>query len=299
MIYRYHRSRRELSRPTSLRSEKTKGLKGWMRRFQEGRSGRRESWLPAGFRTRTRMSGWAKGLFYGLAGIAAVAILVGGGVAATRTMRQSNLFDLREIRTVGLERLAESDVLERLRPISGRTLFDLDLASLRGTLLNEPWIKEVNVRREYPDALAVQVIERHPVAVLAGRQMEAIVDETGTVIEAWPNGGEIPGQWSDLPVIHGIESASLKDNDPDMMNRFLSAREILRAAPPVVGRNLDLDVSRREDLRVQRHGYWLRFGPSGFGDAWERFLSVESEIERRQEGVREVDLRFPDQVIVR
>jgi cell division protein FtsQ len=211
----------------------------------------------------------------------------------------SRIFELREIRTLGLERLNEADVLERLRPSSGRTLFDLDLISLKSTLLTEPWIKEVNLRREYPNALAVQVIERHPVAVLAGRQVEAIVDETGAVIEAWPNGGEIPGQWSSLPVIHGIEAALLKDRDPGAMERFSSALEILRAAPETIGQGLDLDVGRTDDLRVQRHGVWLRFGSAPFDEKWERFVSVESEIERRHEGVQEVDLRFPDQVIVR
>jgi cell division protein FtsQ len=211
----------------------------------------------------------------------------------------SRIFELREIRTLGLERLNEADVLERLRPSSGRTLFDLDLISLKSTLLTEPWIKEVNLRREYPNALAVQVIERHPVAVLAGRQVEAIVDETGAVIEAWPNGGEIPGQWSSLPVIHGIEAAFLKDRDPGAVERFSSALEILRAAPETIGQGLDLDVGRTDDLRVQRHGVWLRFGSAPFDEKWERFVSVESEIERRHEGVQEVDLRFPDQVIVR
>ncbi len=296
MMYRYHRSRRDLGRPSVQRGVKRQGLIGWPRWMRGGRPDLRS---PGGIQSRVRVSGWVKGILYVLMPVVAVAMTAWGLVAVTRTMTQSSFFDLREIRTIGLERLVESDVLKRLRPISGRTLFDLDLVSLRGTLLSEPWIKEVSVRREYPDALAVQVIERHPVAVLAGRQMEAIVDETGTVIEAWPNGGEIPGQWSSLPVIHGVEAASLRDHDSEMMKRFFSALEILRAAPPIVGQSLDLDVSRPDDLRVQRHGVWLRFGSSEFDGAWERFLSVEGDIERRHEGVREVDLRFPEQVIVR
>ena len=118
-------------------------------------------------------------------------------------------------------------------------------------------------------------------------------------MEAWPNGGEIPGPWSSLPVIHGIEAASLRDRDPAAVKRFSSALAILRAAPAAAGRDLDLDVARMDDLRVQRHGVWLRFGSEPFEEKWERFLSVEGEIERRHEGVQEVDLRFPEQVIVR
>jgi len=245
------------------------------------------------------MSRWAKGSLYILTPVVALSLAAWGVNVVMRAMTHSGIFELQEIRLLGLERLNEGRLRERLRPSSGETLFDLDLASLQGTLLTEPWIKEVNLRREYPNALSVQVLERHPVAVLAGRQVEAIVDETGAVIEAWPNGGEIPGQWSSLPVIHGIEAASLKNRDAGAVKSFASAREILRAAPETVGQGLDLDVGRLEDPRVQRHGYWLRFGSAPFERKWERFLSVEGEIERRREGVQEVDLRFPDQVIVR
>lgn len=268
-----------------------------------GRSRLGDSWIPKGFSERFRSSGrmsiWTKGSLYILTPVVALTLTAWGLNTVRQAMMHSSLFELREIRTLGLERLNEGDLLERLRPSSGKTLFDLDLASLQGTLLAEPWIKEVNLRREYPNAMSVQVIERHPVAVLAGRQVEAIVDETGAVMEAWPNGGEIPGQWSSLPVIHGIEAASLKNRDAGAVKSFSSALEILRAAPETVGQGLDLDVGRMDDPRVQRHGVWLRFGSGPFDEKWERFLSVEGEIERRREGVQEIDLRFPDQVIVR
>jgi cell division protein FtsQ len=270
MMHRYHRSHRELNRPPARRRDGNRIWKKWGARF-----------------------------LYILTPAVAVALAAWGVNAAMQAMTHSKFFELQEIRTLGLERLNEADVLERLRPSSGRALFDLDLVSLKGTLLSEPWIKEVNLRREYPNALSVSVIERHPVAVLAGRQVEAIVDETGAVIEAWPNGGEIPGPWSSLPVIHGIEAASLRERDPAAVIRFSSALAILRAAPASAGQGLDLDVGRLDDLRVQRHGVWLRFGPEPFEEKWERFLSVEGEIERRHEGVQEVDLRFPEQVIVR
>lgn len=301
MMYRYHRSRRELNRPPARR-EKNRVWKGW-RAWIPGSHGRRDSWIPkgfpGGFRYRLRISRWTKGSLYILTPVVALTLAAWGVNTARQAMTHSGIFKLREIRTLGLERLKEGDVLERLRPSSGKTLFDLDLVSLEGTLLTEPWIKEVNLRREYPNALSVQVIERHPVAVLAGRQVEAIVDETGAVIEAWPNGGEIPGPWSSLPVIHGIEAASLRNRDAGAVKSFASALDILRAAPATVGQGLDLNVGRLDDLRVQRHGYWLRFGSAPFDEKWKRFISVEGEIERRREGVLEVDLRFPDQVIVR
>jgi cell division protein FtsQ len=240
-----------------------------------------------------------RGFLYILAPAVAMALAGWGLNTLMQSVEHSRLFELREIRTAGLERLNETDVLEHLGPAPGRSLFDLDLVSLKGALMTEPWIKEVNLRREYPDTLSVQVIERNPVAVIAGRQVETIVDETGTLIEQWPNGGELPGRWSSLPVIHGIEAASLRDHDPRAMAGLSAALEILRTDPTAAGEGLALDVGRMNDTRVQRRGYWLRFGAAPFVEKWHRFLSVEGEIERRHGGFREVDLRFPGRVIVR
>lgn len=249
---------------------------------------------------------WARPVFrvtkvclYALPLVGVVGAGLWGWNAVTDGVRHSSLFALQEVRTVGWERPEKIEVLERLRSTSGFSLLDLDLVSLKGTLLAEPWIKEVNLHKEYPDTLSVRVIARRPVAVLSGRQIEAIVDETGTVLEEWPNGGEIPQPWSRLPIIHGVDATSLRDGGSAALQRFGAALEILRAAPSSADPGLDLEVSRWDDVRVQRHGYWLRFGEGLFGEKWRRFLSVENEIERRHERVREVDLRFPDQVVVR
>jgi cell division protein FtsQ len=289
MMYRYHRSRKNLNRsPAGGRGKKgaSKHRPVWTR----GIAGQ---WLGP-------ISRVTKIFLYALplAGVAGVGLW--GWNAVTSGVRHSSLFALQEVRTVGWERPEKIEVLKRLRSsLSGASLLDLDLVSLKRTLLAQPWIRDVNLRKEYPDTLAVRVIERRPAAVLAGRQVEAIVDETGTVLEVWSSGGEIPNQWSRLPVIHGVEPISLRDGGSAALQRFGAALEILRAASSSADPKLDLDVSRWDDVRVQRHGYGLRFGEGRFDEKWRRFLSVESEIERRHEGVREVDLRFPNQVVVR
>jgi cell division protein FtsQ len=215
-------------------------------------------------------------------------------------VRHSSLFTLQEVRTVGWERAAKLKALERLRySSSGSSLLDLDLVSLKGSLLGEPWIRDVNLRKEYPDTLSVRVTERRPVAVLAGRQIEAIVDDTGTVLEEWPNGAQTPNPWSHLPVIHGVEASSLRDGDSAAVQRFGAALDVLRAASSSAEPGMDLDAGQWDDVRVRRNGYWIRFGEGSIDEKWRRFLSVENEIERRHEGVQEVDLRFPAQVVVR
>ena len=287
-MYRYHLSRKKLNRSPA----RGKGKKGASKRRLVWIRGIGDRWVGPLSRIR-------KIFLYALPLVGAIGAGLWGWNAVTNGVRHSSLFALQEVRTVGWERPEKIEVLERLRSSSGSSLFDLDLVSLKGKLMSQPWIRDVNLRKEYPDTLAVRVIERRPVAVLAGRQVEAIVDETGTVLEAWPNGGELPNQWSRLPVIHGVEPGSLRDGGSAALQHFAAALEILRAASSSVDPVLDLDVGRWDDVRVQRHGYELRFGEGPFDEKWRRFLSVENEIERRHGGVQEVDLRFPDQVVVR
>jgi len=270
--------------------------------LKTARNGGAKSWS----KDRTKSSRWpmsgprtAKVILYLVAPGMVAGLAVWGGSIFVRSVRHSEFFELRKIRTAGLERLKKSEVMDHLPSPSGKTLFDLNLASLQGALLTEPWIKEVTVRRDYPDTLSVDVVERRPVAVLVGRPASAIVDDTGSIIEQWSSTGEVPPAWSGLPVVHGIEAAALRRQDPRAVAGFSAAMEILRTPSLEPGEDLDLDVGRIDDVRVQRHGYWIRLGGEPFDQKWHRFFSVENEIERRHSEVREVDLRFPRRVIVR
>lgn len=239
--------------------------------------------------------------------VLAILVAVIGILAAVagvgKTLVQSDMFEVRDVRAKGLERLDEAEILKGLRPELGTRLFDLDLASLKGRLLAEPWIREVSLRRQYPDALEIRIVEREPVAILAGRNELALVDETGTVIERQPTLGSetnrFPGIGSSLPVIYGIDAGLLHQGDPEVRKNFETTLVLLRDMPVPMEEELDLDVRRIDDVRLRRHGYWVLFGGEPFNEKWRRFQSVEEEIELRHPLIREVDLRFPEQVIVR
>lgn len=326
MIYRYHLSHQRLSRQRSRWREKQAVHRTTAALIRKKDANR---WTR-GLRTPRWAIRIAKGCAASMV-VAGVLALAGRGGWA---FLHSKTFEVREVRTSGLEHTNATKVLERLRPPSGVNLFDLDLSLLKGSLLAEPWIKEVSLRKEYPNALSIQVIERHPVAVLADQRTTAIVDETGAVMDSFPsegsNAGDLAAAWSSLPMIHGIETLSLQNRDPQALRGLSAALEILHDAPFTVYGGLNLNVGHPDDVRVQRRrfaalprearglgasenlarphshgppdrieGSSLLFGAGPFDEKWRRFLSVESEIKQRHPIVREIDLRFPQQVIVR
>ncbi|MBI3609324.1 MAG: FtsQ-type POTRA domain-containing protein [Nitrospirae bacterium] len=296
MMYRYHLTRKGLGRQRPRGREEEFAPRGRPAPMRRSGGGRRARWSGRTVRI-------TQGLLYTMTVVGLLVLAVWGTNTATHSIAHSNVFEVREVRAAGLERLNETDVLKRLRPSSGTSLFDLDLAALRERLLAEPWIKEVTLRKQYPDTLSIRVVERRPVAVLAGPASSALVDATGAVMVEGPDPARVSGPWLFLPVVHGIERMSLRDRDPGALRSFSAALEVLRAIPPMgdgdVHGGLDMDVGRWDDVRVLRHGYRFRLGAGSFDEKWQRFRSVETEIERRYEEGREIDLRFPDQVIVR
>ncbi len=232
-----------------------------------------------------------------------VALIAGAGRILVRWVSESDWFELREFRTVGVERVDPEKLIAPLRGYRGSSLFRLDLAGLKGRLMAEPWVAEVSVRREYPDAVWIHIVERRPAAIVAGREIEAMVDDQGAVISEWPrgrtDGTAAPSDPAPLPVLHGLEPRSFRKLDPRARERLASALDLIRQAPIPVGAGLHLDVASDRELQVQWEGYRVRFGPAPYSDSWRRFLSIEGEIRRRHPVVREVDLRFGHRVIVR
>ena len=210
-------------------------------------------------------------------------------------------FVLREIRVSGLDRIAESEILGRIRPPSDTRLFDLDIAAIQEVLLADPWIREVTLRKEYPDMLSVFIVERHPAAVLVNPPFSALADEAGAIMARWAIGDAEAESWSSLPVIRGVDISGIARRENGALERFAAARTALREAGPREGEGLVVDVSRPSDIQVLRDGRRFHVGTAPFEAKWRRFRSVQAEIAPNSppSGGAVVDLRFPNQVIIR
>lgn len=100
--------------------------------------------------------------------------------AALRLLLRSPLFPLREIDVRG--RLAHTSAAAIERAIAGSVhgnFFSVDLASLRAALQRLPWVRDVDVRRVWPDRLRVTIAERVPLARWGDA---ALIDTYGELI---------------------------------------------------------------------------------------------------------------------
>jgi hypothetical protein len=131
-------------------------------------------------------------------GVTAVAVLAGGGWAATG----SPLLDLDRVVVDGAVHTTPEEARFASGLRLGEPLVDVDETAAARGVERLPWVDRATVHRRWPGQVEIRVVERQPVAVTAVEGGgAALLDATGRVLE-WVDGPP-PG----LPLLTGLASA--------------------------------------------------------------------------------------------
>jgi cell division protein FtsQ len=116
---------------------------------------------------------------------------------------QCSYFKAKKITVSGIHRLSENLVYKKAQIKPGMNIMAVNLAAARKRLLTHPWIVEVQIRREIPSAIHIQIREHRELAVVdLGRRF--LIDEDGNIFKECD-----PADPRDLPVIHGLRYSDL------------------------------------------------------------------------------------------
>jgi cell division protein FtsQ len=108
-------------------------------------------------------------------------------VGAAWTLTQSAFLDVDQVRVAGAEGPDAELIRQTAGIVQGEALIDVDIAAVEARLATLPWVKDADVRRDWPGTLVVSVTERNPVAVLPSGTEVALLDEEGVVIGREPS----------------------------------------------------------------------------------------------------------------
>ena len=165
------------------------------------------------------------------------------------------------------------------------SLYRVNVAAIRQAVLALPWVKDVSVRRAWPDSLHLAVIEREPIA-------------------RWPQGGlvEVTGEvffpesnkaFAHLPLLEGPPGTTLQ-----LLETYWTLQRSLRS--------VGWDVTH---LVLNRRGSWsaeldhqivLVLGQAPSGEAVEMFVTAfETVLASRIEELVQADLRYTNGFAVR
>lgn len=193
------------------------------------------------------------------------------------------VFALREIRVVGTPAHVTRAQVETIVTKEMRgTFFTLNLPTLRLAFEKLPWVREVNLRRQWPDRLDVTVTEHVPLARWGNL---ALVNKHGEIFQAAYDGK--------LPVFVGPAGTSKEIAiQYDFFRRTLAA---IDAAPALVR----LTPRRAWQVRLAS-GTTLELGREDVEARLARFIAVHDRtLGALQRRVDYIDLRYANGFAVR
>lgn len=167
----------------------------------------------------------------------------------------------------------------------GESFFTTDLADIKVSLEQRPWVESAAVRREWPDRLVVEVREHKPLAYWNDRQL---ISRTGEVF--LPRNREVAGT---LPRLRGPEGR---------------AREVIDRGR-VMANALDARGIGFAGIALEERGAWtltlangidVALGRDQIDERFQRFLTVYGErLASRADQVERIDARYTNGVAVR
>jgi cell division protein FtsQ len=229
--------------------------------------------------------------------LAAAMLLVAlpGGLAAW--VLTSPFFQLREVVVSGgSERVPADWVAGTLAPLEGQNLVRLPLADIAAQLRRNPWIDTVELRKELPGLLRVEVSERRPVAFLFSEGRLYYADTAGRPIV--PVGS--PDEARQAGLLEVRFSHPMSGGGGGMTGALEVAAELGRVRPDWAGALIRIEVLGEEDFRL--HTAALRFPllvtRGQVGPKIRRLEELLPELERRYPAIAAVDLRFSRRIVV-
>ncbi|MEZ5830242.1 MAG: cell division protein FtsQ/DivIB [Dongiaceae bacterium] len=193
--------------------------------------------------------------------------------------------NLQTVEVRGRGETRQADIVGALGAPRGAPLLGLDIDAMRERLVALPWIVSAEVERRYPSRLLVTVKEAEPMALWQRNQKLYLVSRAGKVIET----AEIR-KYAKLLVIVGDNAPERADALFDLLGQQPRLQERVTAAVFVGKRRWNLRFDNGVDVKLPEEN------PAA---AWERFAALQDQYGLLEKDVRIIDMRLPDQVIVR
>jgi cell division protein FtsQ len=231
----------------------------------------------------------------------ALVVLVAGGGArvAWRAVRGHSYFVVQRIEVRGAERVPPAEIRARAGIPEGGTIWRVDLEAVRRRVLRHPWVADVEVRREPPDAVVIAVRERELVAVLSDGGARVGVDRHGHAFAVLP-----PAVTDSVPGITGVsvgDGGEVGGGAAGSPHTLRAVARLLRVLGPRHHvRTVHVDTDTGVTLRMGADGAIpVAFGWGAWHAKRRRLDAVLGVWAGREDDLRAISVAGADQVVVR
>ncbi|MDX1391234.1 MAG: cell division protein FtsQ/DivIB [Rheinheimera sp.] len=218
--------------------------------------------------------------------IASVLALIWAGIAISHWMQGQQSAPLKQVRLYGDFAHIDATALHKTlqRQYIGN-FFSVNVDQVQQFLLQQPWVYQVAVRKQWPDALVVVVTEQQPVAIWNQQQL---LNAQGELFQA-----PLEQLKTELPMLTGPAGSQ---QDALTMFHHMQGLLALHKFNAVA-----LGVTERFSWQVSlSNGVALQLGREDTLKRLQRFIELYPVISKHKaEAVAEVDLRYDTGIAVR
>lgn len=194
-------------------------------------------------------------------------------------------FGIEEVTITGLVELNQTEVLQIAGVDPRGSTPTFDAAAARERLLATPIVKEATVRKLYPSALSISVVEREAFALWQSHGDLYVVAADGTVIQRYDD-----ERYASLPLVVGEGAAQKASAFTKLLEAAPELKVHVRAGVWLGQRRWDLKLDNGMDVHLPEHGA---------DKALARLAALEKQEKVLQRDILSIDMRRPDRVVLR
>jgi cell division protein FtsQ len=218
---------------------------------------------------------------------------------AYELLTRTTFFQLDTIEVTNLRRLKRQDVVAQAGVKPGDPMLRLDLRHIAEQVKKNPWIEKVQVRRNFPHTLTLEITEGVPAAV-ANMGYIYYVDKKGEVFKPLSEGDD-----PDFPVLTGLGEEDLA-KDPSgskaMLKTALDLTDLLRAGEVFKLEDISeihIDKGYGYTLFTAQGGVPVKLGNDGFVEKLARLSRIYKDLSAQLLTLEYIDLNYNDKIVVK
>jgi cell division protein FtsQ len=212
------------------------------------------------------------------------------------SLLSASYFGVRETSVRGCKELTEKDILNLASIRPSQNILAVNAEAITDKVKKNPWVKDVQVGREFPKRLVIEVQERTAVALLKKDNSFYLLDLDGVAFKKLENSDE-----SDLPALTGCYREGQLNTH--LLSKSLELLRYLSASKEFPNIRSIAEIHADEVLGFSLftdNNLCLRLGYDYYENKIKRLMPVMADLERRNVPLKYllIDLSDPAKITV-
>lgn len=194
-------------------------------------------------------------------------------------------FAIEDVRVTGNRETSDIDILQEIGLDGWTSLIGFDAEAARGRIVNLPWVESVSLRKVYPGAIEINLVEKKPLAIWQHGRELSLIDGQGRTIVPFAH-----QRYGTLPLFIGVGA---NERGAEFSARLAGTPELAARVKAFIR-----VADRRWDLRLE-NGVTIRLPEHGEDAAIAEIAALDREQGILSRDIVAIDMRIEDRLVVK